>query len=444
MENKQLDKMLNTKIPKLIISLSIPTVISMMVTTIYNTADAYFVSKLGTSATGAVGIVFSLMSIIQAMGFTIGMGTGSTISRFLGSGKEEEASRLVSGALFMGLAVGAIFALSAYLYIEPLMNLFGATPTILPYAISYARYIIIGAPIMIGAFILNNILRSQGRAKYAMIGITSGGILNVALDPIFIFTLNMGTAGAALATLVSQCISFTILLICVLKKSSAKLKVKKISRVPKDYLLILKTGMPSLSRQGLASIATMLLNNHAAVYGDPAVAAMSVVGKIFMIIFSVMIGIGQGMQPVVGYNYGAKKFDRVRTAFCFTLIFGGSIMTALSAAVYYFAPSLVEQFTKGDMAVIEIGVFALRAQCLMAPAVAIGTVCNMSYQMAGKAWTATLLACARQGIFFVPLIVVLPRIFGLLGVQLAQPGADFLTAIFSIPFGIHFLHSLRQ
>ncbi len=444
MKSTQLEKMLNTNIPKLIISLSVPTVISMLVTTIYNTADAYFVSKLGTSATGAVGIVFSLMSIIQAVGFTIGMGTGSMISRLLGSEKNDKASSISSGALFFGIALGGILAISAYLNIEPLMHLFGATPTILPYAVSYGKYIIIGAPVMIGVYILNNLLRSQGYTKLSMFGITSGGILNVILDPIFIFSFNLGTAGAAIATLVSQCISFVILLFCVIKKSNVKLNFTRISKSVRDYLLILKTGLPSLSRQGLASIAAMLLNNYAGGYGDAAVAAMSVVSKIFMIIFSVMIGIGQGMQPVVGFNYGAKKLERVRTAFCFTLIFGGSLMTVLSAVVYYFAPWLVEQFTKGDRAVIEIGVSALRMQCLVSPAVAIGTVCNMIYQTTGKAWTATILSCARQGLFFVPLIIALPHVYGLFGVQAAQPIADIITALFSIPFGIHFLRSLKQ
>lgn len=444
-EDAQFKKMTETPITRLIISLSIPTVISMLVTSVYNMADTYFVSKLGTSASGAVGVVFSLMAIIQAVGFTIGMGTGSMISRLMGEHKEDEASAASSSALFLGLLLGTILAAASCLKIKDLMLLFGATETILPYSISYARYIIFGAPVMIGAFILNNVLRSQGRAKYAMLGIASGGILNIALDPLFIFTFKMGTAGAALATLVSQCISFAILLICCLTgKSLVKLKFTKISRTPGLYLMILKTGLPSLSRQGLASVSTMLLNRSARIYGDPAVAAMSIVGKIFMLIFAVLIGIGQGFQPVVGFNYGAKKYERVKKAFLFTLLLGFIIMIGLGIPVFFASDWLMARFTKNDINVIEIGRLALRLQCLALPIIPISTVCNMTYQTIGKSWTATLLSCTRQGLFFIPLIWILPPQLGLFGLQISQPAADLLASIFCLPFGIKFLRDLKK
>ncbi len=444
-EAVQFKKMTETPIPRLIITLAIPTVISMLVTSVYNMADTYFVSKLGTSASGAVGVVFSLMAIIQAVGFTIGMGTGSMISRLLGEQKEDEATEAASSALFMGLSLGTVLAILSCFKIKDLMLLFGATDTILPYAVSYARYIIIGAPVMIGAFIFNNILRSQGRAKYAMLGIASGGILNIALDPLFIFTFKLGTSGAAIATLVSQCISFLILLtFCLRGKSLAKFKLTKISRRPMVYLMILKTGLPSLSRQGLSSVATMFLNRSARIYGDPAVAAMSIVGKIFMLIFAVMIGIGQGFQPVVGFNYGAKKYDRVKKAFLFTLALGFIVMATLGTPVYFAADWLMERFTKNDMEVIEIGRLALRLQCLALLFIPISTVCNMTYQTIGKSWTATLLSCTRQGIFFIPLIWLLPARFGLLGLQLSQPVADLLSSLFCLPFGIKFLRDLKR
>ncbi len=444
-EDTHLKKMLEENIPKLILTLSVPTVISMLVTSIYNMADTYFVSKLGTSASGAVGVVFSLMAIIQAVGFTIGMGTGSLISRLLGEKKEDEATVASSSALFLGLFLGTLLALISIFKIEDLMLLFGATETILPYAISYARYIVLGAPVMIGSFILNNLLRSQGSAKYAMVGIASGGILNIALDPIFIFTFDMGTAGAALATLISQCISFVILLICCLrKKSLAKLKFTKISRSPILYLTILKTGLPSLSRQGLASIATMILNRNARIYGDAAVAAMSIVGKIFMLIFAVLIGIGQGFQPVAGFNFGAKKYDRVKKAVLYTLLFGGIAMLLVGAPVFIFSDGLMARFTKDDAAVLEIGRLALRLQCLALPLIPISTVANMTYQTVGKSWTATILSCARQGIFFIPLISFLPLKLGIFGLQLAQPLADLFASLFCLPFGIKFLRDLNK
>lgn len=441
----QYKRMTEEPVKKLISLLSIPTVISMMVTSVYNMADTYFVSKLGTSATGAVGVVFSLMAIIQAVGFTVGMGSGSIISRMLGAKKDEDASKIASSGLFLGLLLGLGITVSGIMKLESLMLLFGATETILPYAKSYAFYIISGAPVMIGAFILNNILRSQGRARYAMWGIASGGILNVILDPILIFGMDMGMSGAAVATLVSQSASFFVLLIfCLTGKSQAKFRFSKISLNVLDYLGILKAGLPSFSRQGLASISTTFLNRSARIYGDPAVAAMGIVGKIFMIIFSVLIGIGQGAQPVIGYNYGAKKYKRVKEAITFTWSVGTVILSVLAAAVFFLSGFLVARFTKGDAEVVKIGVFALRVYCLVLPIMPINMVCNITYQIIGKSWRATLLSCARQGFFFLPLIWTLPKIWGILGVQVAQPVADVLTALFSIPFAVSFMRELNK
>lgn len=441
----QYKKMTERPVKKLIMTLSIPTVISMMVTSVYNIADTYFVSKLGTSASGAVGVVFSLMAIIQAVGFTVGMGSGSIISRLLGAKEDDNASKIASSGLFLGLLFGVLITVCGILKIEDLMLLFGATKTILPYAKSYAFYIILGAPAMIGAFILNNILRSQGGAKYAMWGIASGGILNVALDPILIFGFGMGMSGAAVATLVSQCISFFILLIfCLSGKSQAKFGFSKISLCIMDYLEILKAGLPSFSRQGLASISTTFLNRSARIYGDPAVAAMGIVGKIFMIIFSMLIGIGQGAQPVIGYNYGAKKYKRVKEAITFTWLAGTVLMTVLGIGVFFLSGVLVERFTKGDLEVVKIGTLALQAYSLVLPIMPINMVCNITYQIIGKSWRATILSCARQGFFFLPLIWTLPNVWGILGVQVAQPIADVLTALFSIPFAISFMKELNR
>lgn len=444
-DSAQFDKMTKTGIPRLIISLSVPTVVSMLVTSVYNMADTYFVSKLGTSASGAVGIVFSLMAIIQAVGFTIGMGSGSMIARLLGKRDDKGAAEYAASAFFLGITVGIILAAAGIFKIRDLMLLFGSTQTILPYAVSYARYIILGTPVMIGAFIMNNLLRSQGKARYAMFGIASGGVLNVALDPLFIFVFKMGTAGAAAATLLSQCVSFVILLSMFLKgKSSVRLSAKNISRSPKLYWTIFKTGLPSLSRQGLASIAAMLLNRSAAVYGDSAVAAMSIVGKIFMIIFAVMIGIGQGFQPVAGFNYGAKLYGRVKKAMFFVLFLGMGVMIAMGVPTFVFADKLMSCFTKDDAKVIEIGRYALRMQCIALPLIPMNTVCNMTFQMTGKSWRATLLACSRQGIFFIPLILILPKMYGLWGVQAAQPLADALAAVLAAPFGAAFLREMKK
>lgn len=441
----QFKKMTEEGVEKLIISLSVPTVISMLITSVYNMADSYFVSKIGTSATGAVGVVFALMAIIQAFGFAIGMGAGSIISRSLGRQDTEEASKISSTALFFGIVLGLCMAVFGSFWISDIMMFFGSTKTILPHAIAYGRYIIIGAPAMMGSFILNNILRSQGRAKYGMVGIGTGGILNVILDPIFIFKFKMGVGGAAAATMVSQIVGFCILLsFFLLKKTETELSFKKISFKIKDYLEIFKTGLPSLSRQGLASISTTILNREARVYGDAAVAAMSISGKIFMIIFAVLIGVGQGFQPVCGFNYGAKKNARVKRATLFFLWYGCALMTVLAIPVFAFPEWFVSLFTVGDNKVIEIGKVALRAQSIVLPIIPIGTVANMTYQIVGKAWTATILSAARQGFFFIPAILIMARMFGISGIQWAQCVADICAVMFSLPFVIKFLKELKE
>ena len=444
-QDRQYKKMTETPIPKLVSALAVPTVISMLVSAIYNSADAYFVSRIGTSASGAVGVVFSLMAIIQAIGFTIGMGSGSIIARLLGAKKGDEAAEVASSGLFAGISFGIIIILAMSFKMPFFMKSFGATDTILPHAVQYGRYIVFGAPFMMGVYALNNILRSQGKAKYAMLGITSGAILNIGLDPLFIFTFKLGTAGAALATLLSQIISFSILLSFFFTgKSAVKLSVFKISRSVMTYLNIFKTGLPSLARQGFASVAVMLLNRSAALYGDAAVASMSIVGKVFMMIFAVMLGIGQGYQPVLGINYGAKKYDRVKSAFHFTFFLSLAVACVLGVPVFVFARRIMAMFTKDDIKVIEYGVTALRAQCFALVLIPINNICSMTLQMTGKSWTATLLSCMRQGIFFIPLILILPKYMGIGGVQYSQPIADAVTSICAIPFGVQFIKELKE
>ena len=303
---QQYIKMTATPVGRLISSLAIPTIISMLVTAVYNMADTYFVSQIGTSAAGAVGIVFSLMALIQAVGFALGMGAGSNISRLLGQKNEERAQVLAATAFYTSIFLGLLLTVFGLKYISGLMTALGATPTILPYAIDYAKYILMGAPIMCASYVLNNVLRAEGKATFSMIGISFGGVLNIVLDPIFIYSMGLGISGAAIATVLSQLISFLILLSCFLRKQTIiRLNIRKVATDVETYLLIIKTGLPSLFRQGLASISTVMLNVNAAVYGDAAVAAMSIVSKCFMLIFSSLIGFGQGFQPVVGNPSGS-------------------------------------------------------------------------------------------------------------------------------------------
>lgn len=441
----QVEKMTTQPIPKLITTLAVPTIISMLITSIYNMADTFFVSRLGTSATGAVGIVFSLMAIIQAVGFTLGIGSGSLISRLLGAREHEEAEKIASTGFFCGdrIRTGADGVWSDFH--RSAHGVVGCDETILPYARDYAKYILLGAAIMSSSFVLNNVLRSEGKATLAMVGITAGGLLNIVLDPIFIFTFHLGIAGAAIATILSQIISFLILLGCFLThKSLLHLSFRNISWKWKDLSAIIKTGLPSFFRQGLASIATVMLNVNAAVYGDAAVAAMSVVGKVFMLILSVLIGFGQGYQPVVGFNYGAGCYKRVKQSFTFTTIVSFVMMGILAVAGFIFAPQVIQLFTKADAQVLEIGTYAMRAQCLALFIQPLGVIANMTFQSIGKPAEATFLSACRQGVFFLPLILILPQLWQLRGVELTQPLADVLTFVVCFPFLFKFFNDLNQ
>jgi len=434
--------MIRTPIPKLVTSLAIPTIISMLITGIYNMADTYFVSCLKSdSATAAVGVVFPLMTLIQAVGFTLAVGSGSRISRLLGQKKKTEADTILSSALVATLFFGLCLTIFGLIFLTPLMRLMGATDTILPYARSYAGYILLGAPIMATVFVLNNTLRSEGHAMFGMIGVTTGGILNMILDPIFIFVLDMGISGAAIATLISQCISFSILLAWFLTgRCNLTLSPKNISRNPRQYLDILSTGMPSLCRQGLSSTASIFLNRAAVVYGDPAVAAMAVVGKVFVLINSALTGFGQGYQPALGFNFGARCYSRVRQALLFSWKTGTLMLTTLGCIGFIFAPQIISCFGSGEM--LEIGIVAMRAQCVGLFFMPTGVIANMTFQVVGQSAKATFLSACRQGIYFLPLIWILPRLWGLPGVQFSQPIADFLTAATCVPFMIQFYRSL--
>lgn len=440
----QYRKMTQTPIPRLVTTLAVPTIVSMLVTAVYNMADTFFVAQLGTSAAGAVGIVFSVMAVIQAMGFMLGMGAGNLVSRFLGAKEQRQADCAASTAFFSALAFGLVITVLGSLLLDPLLRVLGATPTILPYARGYARYILFGAPIMCASFVMNNILRGEGKAMLAMMGIGFGGLLNIGLDPLFIYVLGLGISGAAIATLLSQCVSFSILLSCfLLQKSAVRLRPGSVSRKGSMYLRILKTGFPSFCRQALASLATALLNVNAAVYGDAAVAAMSVVSRIFMFVFSFMLGFGQGFQPVAGYNFGAKRYDRVRAATYFTMLVGTALMSVLAVLGFLAAPNALALFRRDDADVIAIGALALRAQCLALPLFGVSTVTNMLLQVTGQSGQASFLSLCRQGIFFIPCILLLPRVVGLLGVQTAQALSDFCTFLVTVPFLLLFLRRLR-
>ena len=439
---QQFRKMTETPIPKLILSLAAPTILSMLITSIYNLADTFFVGLISTSASGAVGVVSSLMAIIQALGFMLGHGAGSIISRSLGSQNTKAATRFASTSFFTALTFGLILAVVGLSTLPHFMMLLGSTETILPHACAYARPILIAAPLMMSSLVMNNILRYEGKASFAMIGLVTGGVLNMVLDPVFIFGFGLGTAGAGIATALSQSISFCILLSMFLRgKTVSQFQLSAVTRSPAEFGTILMTGLPSFGRQGLNSIGGMLLNIAARSYGDAAVAGMSIVSRIFMFIISVAIGTGQGFQPVAGFNYGARKYRRVEKACVFTMCASFCFLSVIIAACWFNAEALIKLF-RDDPEVTAIALPAFRYQCFacfLQPVIVAG---NMLFQSIGKSGRATFLACCRQGVFFIPLILTLPRMFGLLGIEICQPIADVLTFVVTVPFLFPFLHQL--
>lgn len=437
-------QMTQMPVSKLIPRLAVPTIISMLVTSIYNMADTFFVSQISTSASGAVGVIFSAMAMIQAIGFMLGMGSGNYISRSLGNKDHEESSKSAATAFFTAFGIGIGIAVLGLLFLRPLVGFLGATETIAPYAESYAKYILLGAPFMMSSFVMNNILRSQGNAFYSMLGITTGGILNMALDPICIFGFKMGIAGAAVATMVSQMISFSILLYqCNFREGCIKLQITKFTPTRKMYGEILHAGLPSFCRQGLASVATVILNLAAGPFGDAAIAAMSIVSRIMMFINSSLIGFGQGFQPVCGFNFGAKRYDRVLEAYWFCVKVAVILLTCLGVLVFFVSGHVIAIFRKEDLEVIRIGTLALRLQLLTLPFQAWVIMVNMLTQSIGYGFRSSLVAMGRQGIFLIPSLLVLPRIFGVLGVQIAQPVADAFTFVLATAVVVKVLEELR-
>lgn len=438
-------QMIETPVQKLIPRLAVPTIISMLVTSIYNMADTFFVSQIGTSASGAVGVMFSAMAMIQAIGFTLGMGSGNYISRSLGSRDEEAASQSAATAFFTGGIIGIAIAVLGTIFSKPLVYLLGATDTIAPFAQDYARYILIAAPFMITSFVMNNILRAQGNAVFAMIGITVGGILNMFLDPVLIFGFGMGISGAAIATMASQMVSFAILLYqCNRQKGCISILPGKFTPTLKMYGEILHAGLPSFCRQGLASVATVALNFAAGPYGDAAIAAMSIVSRFMMFINSSLIGFGQGFQPVCGFNFGARRYDRVLEAFWFCVKVAVVMLSGFGIVAFLFSRPIITVFRREDAEVIRIGTRALRLQLVTMPFQAWVIMVNMLTQSIGYGFRASLVAMGRQGLFLIPALLILPGTCGLLGLQISQPAADMLTFVLATGIVVGILKELGQ
>ena len=432
MQRKHRDRhayLIETPIPRLIGELSVPTVISMLVTGIYNSADTYFVGRISTEATAAVGLVFTVMAIIQALGFFCGHGSGNYLSRLLGAGKNQEANEIAATGFAMALIIGVAIAGLGNLLAPQLAGLIGATDASRGDTVAYMRIILLGAPFMVGQFVINNQLRFQGSAFYAMVGLMCGAVINIALDPLLMFVFGLGVRGAAIATISGQFVSFIALLIGSGRGENIRLRAKNVRMSAANLGQIVNGGMPSLARQGLAAVSTLLLNRYARLYGgDAAIAGMSIVTRVLMLLSSALIGFGQGYQPVCSYNYGAKRYDRVQEGYRFCVQYGTLLMAAAAAICLVWARPIVGWF-RDDPEVVAVGAAALRWQASALPLLATSVLTNMMLQATGQGVKASITSSARNGIFFIPLILTLPRVFGLTGVEMTQAWADVLTCL---------------
>lgn len=444
---KELDekhiRMTEAPIEKLVCTLAIPTIAMMMISALYGLADVYFVGLIGTDATAAVGVSFSLIILIQATGFFFGHGSGNYVSRQMGAQNWEAASAMAATGFLSSIITGGIIALCGLVFLEPLARFLGATETILPYAYDYLFYILLAAPWMASSFTLNNLLRFQGSAFYGMWGMISGAVLNVALAPLFIFTFNMGVSGAGLATMLSQFVIFCILLTCCSFKGNIRIDIKNFSPSFASYKQILRGGLPSLFRQGFAAIAVICVNHVAGWHGVEVIAAFAIVQRVSLFANSAMIGFGQGFQPVCGFNYGAKRYDRVKKGLWFCVKTSSAVLVILAGLGYYYAPQIIATF-RDDPEVIRIGIVALRMQCVTFPLLGWVTLISMMLQTIGNAFKASLLALARQGLFLLPTLFTLAPLFGVLGIQLSQPIADVGAFLLAVPLGISALREMSQ
>ncbi|MGN0521861.1 MAG: MATE family efflux transporter [Eubacterium sp.] len=425
------DKMANEPVKKLVFSLAIPTIITMLVSAVYNMADSFFVGRIDTTSVASIGIVFSIMTLLQAIGFFLGNGSGILVSTYLGKKEKEKAAQYANVAFFTAVCAGLILAATGIFFSTKIAYMLGATQSTVAPASSYLKYILLGSPFILGSFVLNNQLRYQGSAIYSMFGILSGSLINIALDPLFIFKFNLGVSGAAIATVISQAIGFTLLIIGTFRGENIRISIKKFKLSADIYKDIFKNGLPSLSRQGIQTVATICLNFASAPYGDAVVAGMSVFNRVAFLGLATVIGFGQGFQPVCSFNNGAKKYDRVLEGYRFTIVVTTCFITALSVIGFIFAPQLISLF-RDDAQVIEIGAKALRYQCLAYPLIGFCTASNMMMQSLRISGKATILALARQGIFYVPLMLILPRLLGVTGITITQPLADVFSFILTL------------
>ena len=444
-QSKKMELLGSTSIPKALLAMGIPTMIGMLVNAFYNLVDAYFVGGLGESQMGAISVVYPLGQVVVGLGLLFGNGAASYISRLLGRGDKENADKVASTALYSSVSVGAVIIIISMVFLHPILKLLGATDSILPYAATYAGIYIVSCIFNVFNVTMNNIVTSEGAAKTTMCALLTGAVLNIALDPLFIYVFDLGVAGAAIATAISQVVSTCVYLTYIFRKKSVfHFRVKDCTYTKETMSEIFKIGIPTLVFQILTSVSISLINNAAGDYGDSAIAGMGVVTRLISMGSLSVFGFIKGFQPIAGYSYGAKKFDRLREAIKTSILWSTAFCVIFGVILALFPTAIVSQFTKGDAEMIRIGVASLRANSISIMLFGFYTVYSSLFLALGKGREGFILGACRQGICFIPVILLLPMVWGLNGIMYAQPIADVLSAVITVFMAIPLHKKLNE
>ncbi len=444
-QSKKMELLGSASIPKALLSMGIPTMIGMLVNAFYNLVDAYFVGGLGESQMGAISVVYPLGQVVVGLGLLFGNGAASYISRLLGRGDKENANKVASTALYSSVSVGAVIIIISMVFLHPILKLLGATDSILPFAATYASIYIVSCIFNVFNVTMNNIVTSEGAAKTTMCALLTGAVLNIALDPLFIYVFDLGVAGAAIATAISQVVSTCVYQIYILRKKSVfHFRVKDCTYTKETMSEIFKIGIPTLVFQILTSVSISLINNAAGDYGDSAIAGMGVVTRLISMGSLSVFGFIKGFQPIAGYSYGAKKFDRLREAIKTSILWSTVFCVIFGVILALFPAAIVSRFTKGDAEMIRIGAASLRANGISIMLFGFYTVYSSLFLALGKGREGFILGACRQGICFIPVILLLPIVWGLNGIMYAQPIADVLSAVITVFIAIPLHKKLNE
>lgn len=443
--NNKMELLGSAPIPKALMALGVPIMIGMLINALYNLVDAYFVGGLGESPMGAISIVFPLGQVVVGLGLMFGNGAASYLSRLLGRGDRETANKIASTALYSSVIIGAIIILLATIFIQPILSLLGATETIMPYALTYARIYVISCIFNVFNVTMNNVVASEGAAKTTMCALLLGAVLNIGLDPIFIYVLDMGVAGAAIATAISQFVSTLVYLTYAIRKKSAfTFSFKDFKPTKQIYAEILKIGIPTLTFQLLTSLSIALINRAANGYGDAVIAGMGAVTRVTSMGTLVVFGFLKGFQPIAGFSYGAKKFGRLCEAIKTSILWSTIFCVLVGLLMALFSTQIISQFANGNAEMIAVGEKSLMANGFSFFLFGFYTVYSSLFLALGKGTAGFILGACRQGICFVPVILILPVILGMNGILYAQPIADVISAIITAFMAFHLHKELSE